>query len=83
VAEPDGFAAFAAALAVHFDWPAPPSADARIVEDLGLDSVEMLEIVLALEELAGHEVPQEAIAAATTVGDLWAMACRYRHHRQS
>jgi acyl carrier protein len=76
-----GFAAFAALLATHFGWDGPLTEGTRLVEDPGVDSLEMLEIVAALGELAGHEVPEEAVAVAATLGDLWEMACRYAHHR--
>jgi len=42
--------------------------DARLVEDLGADSLEILEITLGLNELFGIELPAEGVANVRTVG---------------
>jgi acyl carrier protein len=41
---------------------------ARLVEDLGADSLEILEITLGLNELFGIELPAEGVADVRTVG---------------
>ncbi len=42
--------------------------DARFIEDLGADSLDTVEIVMALEEKFGIEVPDEEAEKLTTVG---------------
>ena len=43
--------------------------DARIVEDLGADSLDQVELVMALEEEFGSDIPDEEAEKLTTVGD--------------
>lgn len=43
--------------------------DARFVEDLGADSLDTVELVMALEEEFGIEIPEDA-EKAKTVGDV-------------
>jgi len=43
---------------------------ARLVEDLGLDSLTMLEIVLTLEEVLGVQVPNEDLKDIRTLGQI-------------
>lgn len=38
--------------------------------DLGLDSLDMIEAGLELEALLGHDLPENALREALTVGDL-------------
>jgi acyl carrier protein len=45
------------------------TAETRL-EDLGLDSLDLLEAGLELETLTGCELPEGALAEARTVGDL-------------
>lgn len=45
----------------------------RLVEDLGADSLEILEITLTLNERFDIELPEEELAAVRTVGDLFRM----------
>ena len=42
--------------------------DARFVEDLGADSLDTVELVMALEEEFGVEIPDEDAEKMTTVG---------------
>lgn len=42
----------------------------RLVEDLGADSLEILEITLALNEQLGIELPEEQLGTVRTVDDL-------------
>jgi len=44
--------------------------DARIQEDLGADSLDVMEIILAAEELFHLSIPDEEAEKVRTVGDL-------------
>ncbi|MBQ9788298.1 MAG: acyl carrier protein [Lentisphaeria bacterium] len=43
--------------------------EAKFIEDLGADSLDQVELVMALEEEFGAEIPDEAAEKLTTVGD--------------
>jgi acyl carrier protein len=43
--------------------------DSTFVQDLGADSLEVVEIVMALEEAFGIEIPDEEVDKIQTVGD--------------
>lgn len=45
-----------------------PREDASFVEDLGADSLDTVELVMALEERFGMEIPDEHAEKITTVG---------------
>ena len=45
------------------------AADARLVEDLGADSIALFEMVVACEEEFGVEIPNDALEKFVTVGD--------------
>ena len=45
------------------------TAAASIQEDLGADSLDQVELVMALEEQFGAEIPDEDAEKLTTVGD--------------
>ncbi|MCQ2418722.1 MAG: phosphopantetheine-binding protein [Clostridia bacterium] len=49
------------------------SCDSRITSDLGLNSVSLLYLVLAIEEEFGVSFSNESISSFETVGDI----CRY------
>jgi acyl carrier protein len=44
--------------------------EARFIEDLGADSLDTVELVMALEEEFGVEIPDEDAEKAKTVGDV-------------
>lgn len=43
--------------------------DAKFIEDLGADSLDTVELVMAFEEEFGVEIPDDAAEKITTVGD--------------
>jgi acyl carrier protein len=45
------------------------TAEARFKEDLDADSLDLVEVVLALEEKFGIEIPDDEIAGVKTVGE--------------
>ena len=46
------------------------SPDAKFIEDLGADSLDTVELVMALEEEFGIEVPDEQAEKLQSVGDV-------------
>ena len=44
--------------------------EAKFIEDLGADSLDTVELVMALEEEFGNEIPDEEAEKLTTVGDV-------------
>lgn len=44
--------------------------EARLIEDLEIDSLDRIELVFALESAFGIEIPDSEIAAVRTVGDI-------------
>jgi len=52
---------------------------AKFVDDLGADSLDTVELVMALEEEFGVEIPDEDAEKLTTVGD----ALRYIEEKSS
>ncbi len=43
--------------------------EAKFIEDLGADSLDQVELVMALEEEFGADIPDDAAEKLTTVGD--------------
>ena len=43
--------------------------DSKFIEDLGADSLDQVELVMALEEEFGSDIPDEDAEKLTTVGD--------------
>jgi len=43
--------------------------DARFIEDLGADSLDQVELIMALEEEFGADIPDEEAEKLATVGD--------------
>lgn len=54
-------------LGVTADQVAP---EAKFIEDLGADSLDTVELVMALEEEFGQEIPDEEAEKLQTVGDV-------------
>ena len=46
------------------------TSEAKFIEDLGADSLDTVELVMALEEEFGHEIPDEAAETLQSVGDV-------------
>jgi acyl carrier protein len=66
----DVVAAMREVLASELDVDADKvNADARFKEDLDADSLDLVEVVLALEEKFGIEIPDDEIAGVKTVGE--------------
>ena len=55
------------------------TADAKFIEGLGADSLDQVELVMALEEAFGAEIPDEDAEKLTTVGD----AIKYVESKQN
>ena len=54
-------------LGVNADQVTP---EAKFIEDLGADSLDTVELVMALEEEFGHEIPDEEAEKLQSVGDV-------------
>jgi acyl carrier protein len=54
-------------LGVNTDQVTP---DAKFIEDLGADSLDTVELVMALEEEFGQEIPDEEAEKLQSVGDV-------------
>ncbi len=50
--------------------PAPLTPESNLLDDLGADSLDVVELVMALEEEFGIEVPDEDVENIRTVGDI-------------
>lgn len=44
--------------------------ESRIVEDLGADSLDVVELLMQLEDETGKSIPDDKVTAIKTVGDL-------------
>ena len=44
--------------------------DSRIMEDLGADSLDILQLLMTIEEEHGIVIPDEELASFTVVGDI-------------
>ena len=53
------------------------TADASFIDDLGADSLDTVELIMAFEEEFGLEIPDEEAEKLTTVGD----ALNYLHQK--
>ena len=50
--------------------PEQVTAASRLVEDLGADSLDVVELIMAFEDEFGISLPDEEIATMKTVGDI-------------
>lgn len=50
--------------------PATIKADTDIIKDLGADSLDVVELLMALEEKTGKTIPEDKVAEIKTVGDI-------------
>lgn len=64
---------FAELLASEFKLLETPAPEARLIEDLGFDSLSIAELWVALEELVGREIDPSWTVQLLTVGDV----CRF------
>jgi acyl carrier protein len=44
--------------------------DAHLIEDLDLDSIDAIDMAARLQELTGRRVPEDALKAIRTIGDV-------------
>jgi len=52
------------------DHPEQVIPEAKFIEDLGADSLDTVELVMALEEEFGNEIPDEQAEKLQSVGDV-------------
>lgn len=57
--------------------PVSSSSD-RLVEDLGADSLDLVELVMAFEEEFNVDIPDETAESIRTVGDIYKLASRWQ-----
>ncbi len=58
-------------LAKEFDAePDAISPDARLAEDLDIDSIDAIDMIVRLKEITGKKVPPERFKEVRTVGDI-------------
>jgi acyl carrier protein len=50
--------------------PAKVTMDARLVDDLGLDSIDAIDLAVKLQELSGERVAEETLKSLRTVADV-------------
>ena len=46
------------------------TADSRIIEDLGADSLDVVELLMQLEDETGKTIPDDEISSIKTVGEI-------------
>lgn len=50
--------------------PSKITLESKIVDDLGADSLDVVELLMQLEDSTGKTIPDEKVAEIKTVGDL-------------
>ena len=59
------------ALAEQFDVdPSSISSETSLIDDIGADSLDIVELIMAVEDEFGIHIPDEEAAALTTVGKI-------------
>ncbi len=67
----ENFSRLKALLEKEFDIdPAAISMDAKLAEDLDLDSIDAIDMIVRLKEITGKKVPPERFREVRTVGDI-------------
>ena len=54
----------------RYCWCDSPEREQRLKDDLGIDSLRLVEVLVALEEEFGVEIPSEDLESIVTVGDV-------------
>lgn len=68
---PGNFSRLAELLVNEFDIdPAAITADAKLAEDLDIDSIDAIDMIVRLKEITGKKVPPERFQEVRTVGDI-------------
>jgi acyl carrier protein len=63
-------------LTAMFEVPADKIvADARLYEDLGLDSIDAVDLIVKLQELTGRKIPPAKFKTVRTVDDVVNQVC--------
>ncbi len=58
-------------LAEQLDIPVSKvTLDSNIIDDLGADSLDVVEMLMTLEDTTGKTIPDDKVASIKTVGDL-------------
>ena len=65
------FEEIAKLLAEQLDIPVSKvTLESNIIEDLGADSLDVVEMLMTLEDKTGKTIPDDKVTSITTVGDL-------------
>ncbi len=65
------FEEIAKMLAEQLDLPQSKiTLESNIIEDLGADSLDIVEMLMTLEDTTGKTIPDDKVASIKTVGDL-------------
>ena len=71
MATPDVFDTLKNTLVEQFEIdPAKITPDARLLEDLDLDSIDAVDMIIKLQEITGRKVSPEDFKGVRTVGDV-------------
>jgi acyl carrier protein len=71
VTQAENFSRLKELLEKEFDIdPAAISLDARLSEDLDIDSIDAIDMIVRLKEITGRKVPPERFKEVRTVGDI-------------
>jgi acyl carrier protein len=71
MATPDVFETLKSTLVEQFEIdPAKITPDARLLEDLDLDSIDAVDMIIKLQEITGRKVSPEDFKGVRTVGDV-------------